>query len=118
MAEMIEFENEEDSDQITDLTDSDITSTFNGDSVHLEDVADQNIVIYDFEERPSSFTDGNFFVIQIGHEGERQVLITGSEVLAKDLRRNEAKMPYKCRIVPVQAQRSRMTYYTMAKPTA
>ena len=117
MTEVIDFEENIDR-TVTDLTDTDVTSTFDGDSVHLEDIADQNIVVYGFETRPSSFTDGDFFVIQIGYNGERQVLITGSTVLEKDLHRNEDRMPYRCKIIPVQAQRSRMTYYTMAKPTA
>ena len=120
MTELIEFEDLEEKEKedgtVTDLTDDDVTTTFDGESVHLEDIVDENIVVYNFETRPSSFTSGDFFVIQIGLKGERQALITGSTVLAKDLYQNEDKMPYRCRIVPVRAQRSGMTYYTMAKP--
>ena len=101
--------------EIVDLTDEDTLSVFEGDTLHLEDVVDENIVVYAFEDRPSTFNDGMFMVIQIAAEGEKAVLITGSEVLRKDLERNKNKMPFRCKIIETVA-RSGMTYYQLAAP--
>ena len=105
----------EEKEKIVDLTDADM-SAFDGDAMHLEDIVDENIIIYEFENRPSTFNDGMFMVIQIALDGEKSVLITGSKVLRKDLERNEEKLPFRCKVIATVA-RSGMTYYQLAAPT-
>ena len=100
---------------IVDLTDADTLSTFDGETLHLEDVVDENIIVYEFENRPSTFNDGEFMVIQVELDGEKAVLITGSEVMRKDMERNAEKLPFRCKVIATIA-RSGMTYYQLAPP--
>ena len=55
--------------EIVDLTDADTLSAFDGETLHLEDIVDENIIVYEFENRPSTFNDGMFMVIQIALDG-------------------------------------------------
>jgi hypothetical protein len=113
--EEIRKDKEED---ITDLTEEDMpTQMFEGERIGIEDVLDENIVIRDMTTRPSSFSEGDYAILQIEKDGEPYVILTGASVLMKQIREKADKLPFRCRIVEQQSTRSKYTYYTLAPAT-
>jgi hypothetical protein len=113
--EEIRKDKEED---ITDLTEEDMpTQMFDGERIGIEDVLGENIVIRDMTTRPSSFSEGEYAIIQIEKDGEPYVILTGASVLMKQIREKEDKLPIRCRIIEQQSTRSKYKYYILAPPT-
>jgi len=113
--EEIRKDKEED---ITDLTEEDMpTQMFDGERIGIEDVLDENIVIRDMTTRPSSFSEGDYAIIQIEKDGEPYVILTGASVLMKQIREKADKLPIRCRIIEQQSTRSKYKYYILAPAT-
>ena len=113
--EEIKKDKEED---ITDLTEEDMpTQMFDGERIGIEDVLDENIVIRDMTTRPSSFSEGDYAIIQIEKDGEPYVILTGASVLMKQIREKADKLPIRCRIIEQQSTRSKYKYYILAPAT-
>ena len=100
---------------IYDLTDEDMpTQLFNGERIDMEDVLDRPIVIKNMEIRPSSFSEGDYIILQIELEGDPHVVLTGSLVLVRQLKEKADKIPFRCRIIEQQSTQSKYKYYTLA----
>ncbi|RZN72315.1 MAG: hypothetical protein EF807_01565 [Candidatus Methanolliviera hydrocarbonicum] len=113
--EEIRKDKEED---ITDLTEEDMpTQMFEGERIGIEDVLDENIVIRDMTTRPSSFSEGEYAIIQIEKDGEPYVILTGASVLMRQIREKADKLPIRCRIIEQQSTRTKYKYYILVPPT-
>ena len=103
---------------VTDLTEEDIPAQmFEGEKIGMEDVLDENIVIKDMATRPSSFSEGEYAILQIEKDGEPYVITTGSTVVMRQIQEKADKLPFRCRIIEQQSTRSKYTYYTLAPAT-
>ncbi|VUT23852.1 MAG: hypothetical protein MOIL_00197 [Candidatus Methanolliviera sp. GoM_oil] len=103
---------------ITDLTEEDMpTQMFDGERIGIEDVLDETIVIKDMTTRPSSFSEGDYAILQIEKDGEPYVILTGASVLMKQIREKADKLPIRCRIIEQQSTTSKYKYYTLAPAT-
>ena len=90
---------------------------FDGDVVKIDDILNQNIIVYDFITRPSQFSEGDYVIMQLGVDGEKQVCMTGSQVVIGNLRNNSELMPYRCRITEMVSPKSHRKYYVIARAT-
>jgi hypothetical protein len=109
-------------EEITDLTEEDMPTQmfdqmFEGERIGIEDVLDENIVIRDMTTRPSSFSEGDYAILQIEKDGEPHVILTGASVLMKQIKEKADKLPFRCRIVEQQSTRSKYKYYILAPAT-
>ena len=102
-------------EEITDLTEEDLpTIVFEGEKIDIKDVMNQNIVIRDMITRPSSFTEGDYAVLQIEKDGEPCTITTGSAVLMRQIKERADKLPFRCQIVEQQSMKGKYRYYTLA----
>ena len=109
---------EDKEDDITDLTEEDMpTQMFDGERIGIEDVLDETIVIKDMTTRPSSFSEGDYAILQIEKDGEPYVILTGASVLMKQIREKADKLPIRCRIIEQQSTTSKYKYYILAPAT-
>ena len=100
---------------IYDLTDNDMpTQLFDGERIGIDEILDKPIIIRDIETRPSSFGKGDYAILQVEIEGELHVVLTGSEVLVRQIKEKADKLPFRCRIIEQQSTRSKYKYYTLA----
>ena len=105
--------------RIYDLTEDDTTTQlFNGERIDMEDILDKSIIIKDMEIRPSSFSDGDYIILQVEIDGELHVVLTGSEVLVRQIKEKADKMPLRCKVIEQQSTRSKYKYYTLAPARA
>jgi hypothetical protein len=117
IGEEIEEEGDKSSkeEEITDLTEEDLpTIVFEGEKIDIKDVMNQNIVIRDVVTRPSSFTEGDYAVLQIEKDGEPCTITTGSTVLMRQIKERADKLPFRCQIVEQHSLKSGYSYYTLA----
>ena len=113
-ASLKKFE-KKDNGEIYDLTDEDMpTQLFDGERMDMEDVLDRPIIVKDMEIRPSSFSEGDYIILQIELDGDPRVVLTGSLVLVRQLKEKADKIPFRCRIIAQQSAQSKYKYYTLA----
>jgi hypothetical protein len=72
--------------------------TFEGNKVEFAEVLDKTIVVKDFAELPSKYTNGNFVVIQAELDGKIITFHTGGKVLVKQLNEIKDKLPVRVTI--------------------
>ena len=109
-----EFE-KKDNGGIYNITDDDMpTQTFDGERISMDEILDKSIIIRDMETRPSSFSEGDYVILQIEIDGELCVVLTGSEVLVRQIKEKSDKMPFRCKVLEQQSSRSKYKYYTLA----
>ena len=100
---------------ITDLTDEDLPmQVFEGERIGIDDILDETIVVRDMVTRPSSFSEGDYAILQVEKDGEPYVVITGSTVLMRQIGEKADKLPFRCRVIEQQSTRSKYRYYTLA----
>ena len=101
-------------DEVYDLTEKDMpTQMFDGERIGMDDILDKNIIIRDMVTRPSSFSEGDYIILQIEKDGEPCVVLTGSAVLTRQIKEMSDKLPFRCKIIEQQSTRSKYTYYTL-----
>ena len=101
--------------EIYDLTEKDMpTQMFEGERASIEDILDKTIIIRDMATRPSSFSEGDYVILQVEKDGNPYVVLTGSAVLVRQINEKADKLPFRCKIVEQQSTRSKYTYYTLA----
>jgi|GEM_PF-3374680 len=104
--------------EITDLTEEDIpTQMFEGERIDVEDVLGENIVIRDMDTRPSSFSEGDYAILQIEKDGEPYKISTGATVVMKQIQDLEDKLPFRCKVIKKQSKKSGYKYYILAPPS-
>jgi hypothetical protein len=64
--------------------------------------------------RPSSFTEGDYAVLQIEKDGEPCTITTGSTVLMRQIKERADKLPFRCQIVEQQSLKGKYKYYTLS----
>ena len=84
----------------------------------MDDILGKLIVIKDMEIRPSSFSEGDYIILQIELDGKLWVVLTGSEVLVRQIKEKADKMPFRCKVIEQQSTRSKYKYYTLAPARA
>ena len=110
--------NEDSGNDVYDITDDDMsTQMFDGERIDMEDVLGEPIVIRDMATRPSSFSDGDYAILQIEMGGELRVALTGSKVLVKQVSEKADRMPFRCKVIEQQSTKSKYKYYTLAPAT-
>ena len=111
-------DNEDSGNDVYDLTDDDVsTQMFDGERIDMEDVLGEPIVIRDMVTRPSSFSEGDYAILQIEMGGELRVVLTGSKVLVKQVSEKADRMPFRCKVIEQQSTKSKYKYYTLAPAT-
>ena len=60
---------------------------FEGDKVKISELVDKDVIILDFEARPSQYYEGKFYVIvQIEYEGNKKVFTTTAAAIVGSLK--------------------------------
>ena len=104
-----------DEGEVYDLTDEDMpTQMFDGERIGMDDILDETIVIRDMVTRPSSFSEGDYIILQVEKDGEPYVVLTGSAVLMRQIKEMADKLSFRCKIIEQQSTRSKYKYYTLA----
>ena len=102
-------------DDVYDLTETDMpTQMFDGERATIDDMLDETIIIRDMVTRPSSFSEGDYIILQVEKDGEPYVVITGSAVLMRQISEKADKLPFRCKIIEQQSTRSKYKYYTLS----
>ena len=102
-------------DDVYDLTETDMpTQMFDGERATIDDMLDKTIIIRDMATRPSSFSEGDYVILQVEEGGNPYVIITGSAVLVRQIGEKSDKLPFRCKIVEQQSMRSKYKYYTLS----
>lgn len=84
--------------------------------VQIDDILDKNIIITDFELRPSDYEVGEYAIINLIYNDLESVLMSGSKALVRKLKKYEDKLPIRCRITKKLNTKNNREYYTMASP--
>lgn len=80
-----------------------------GKKIRIAEVFDKEITVLAYRLAKSKQKEGtNYVTIQIEYNGERRVIFTGSDVLAKQLTESEGHFPFQTVI------RKMPTYYTFS----
>ena len=87
---------------------SDEKPQLEGTKKKITDILNAEILITDFRIANSKYKDKEYLTIQYVHNGETNIVFTGSKVLMDQARRYEDKMPYYVSVV------LRGKYYTMS----
>jgi hypothetical protein len=104
-----------DEGEVYNLTMEDMpTQMFDGERISMDDILDKDIIIRDMVTRPSSFSEGDYAILQVEKDGEPYVALTGSVVLLRQIKEKADKLPFRCKIVEQQSTRSKYRYYTLA----
>ena len=88
---------------------------FDGDLIKVEEILNQNIIVYDFMTRPSQFSEGDYVIMQLGVNGEKRICMTGSQVILGNLKSNSDLMPYRCQISEMVSPKSHRKYYIIVR---
>lgn len=76
---------------------SDFASDFSGPKLHIEDVLNREITIYDFKIQQSKikeYTSGEYVIFQIKIDGKSHVLFSSSKVLRSLIIQYKDKLPF------------------------
>ena len=110
--------NDEFGDDVYDLTDNDMpTQMFDGEKIDMDEILDETIIIRDMTTRPSSFSEGDYAILQIEVDGELRVALTGSKVLIKQINEKADRMPFRCKVIEQKSTQTKYSYYTLAPMT-
>jgi hypothetical protein len=101
--------------EIYDLTEDDMpTQIFDGERIGIGDILGDRIIIRDMATRPSSFSEGDYVILQIEKDNKTYVVLTGSAVLTRQIKEKADRMPFRCKIIEQQSTKSKYKYYTLA----
>ena len=118
-SDLNKFEKKDNRGGIYDLTDDDMPKQlFDGERIGVDEILDKSIIIRDMATRPSSFSDGDYAILQIEIDGELHVVLTGSAVLVQQIKEKADKMPFRCKVIEQQSARSKYKYYTITPAIA
>ena len=102
-------------DEVYDLTENDMpTQMFDGERISMDEILDKSIIVRDMTTRPSSFSEGDYAILQIEMDNELRVILTGSGVLVKQVKEKADRIPFRCKVIEQKSAKSKYTYYTLA----
>ena len=104
---------------VRDLTEEDIGAgaSFEGDTVKMEELVGENVIILDFGTRKSDYSEGDYAIVQINLDGEKRVVLTGASVIMDNLNTYKDLMPYRCKVGEFTSSKSHFKYYALTPPS-
>lgn len=81
---------------------------FSGDRIPITSILNKYIEILDYRIEKSKINEGDFLIMQVKLDGQNCVVITGSNVLKRQIKKYESHLPFGATIVRFK------NYYTFS----